>query len=97
MDCDAPPAADSNGAVDAPVTTFGAVATYTCDDDFDLVGSTTLTCQADGTWDGTAPTCDRELKDIIIKVCSHIYMYVGHAKPYLFVHTLKNPQPLTKS
>ena len=60
MDCGAPPAADSNGAVLAlATTTFGSVATYTCNSGYNLVGSTTLTCQADETW-GSAPTCVSE-------------------------------------
>ena len=64
MDCGSPPAADPNGEVLAPTTTIGSVATYTCNAGYNInvaVGSMTLQCQADGTWDGTAPTCDREL------------------------------------
>ena len=62
MDCGTPPTADPNGAVSAPVTTLGSVATYTCSSGYTPQGSTMLTCQADGTWDPTtAPTCVREL------------------------------------
>ncbi len=35
-------------------------ATYTCDDGHNLNGATTRTCQANGTWSLTVPTCDRE-------------------------------------
>ncbi|XP_064392887.1 E-selectin-like isoform X2 [Halichondria panicea] len=35
----------------------GAVATFSCDANFDLSGSTTSTCQGDNTWDNSEPTC----------------------------------------
>ncbi len=41
-------------------TTFMNTATYTCDDGYTLNGVSTRTCQANGTWSLTAPTCDRE-------------------------------------
>jgi hypothetical protein len=46
----------TNGTVNAAVTTFGAVAMYSCNGTFTLVGATTRQCQADG-WSGSAPTC----------------------------------------
>jgi hypothetical protein len=55
-DCHAPPAL-VNGLVSAPVTTLGGVATYGCNPGYALVGSPTRTCQANGTWSGTPPTC----------------------------------------
>ncbi len=35
-------------------------ATYTCDDGYNLIGVSDRTCQANGAWSLTAPTCDRE-------------------------------------
>lgn len=35
----------------------GEIATYSCEVGFSLVGTATRTCQADGSWSGTAPTC----------------------------------------
>jgi sulfatase modifying factor 1 len=46
-----------DGTVSAPDTTYSATATYSCDSGYDLSGSATRTCQASGTWSGTAPTC----------------------------------------
>jgi formylglycine-generating enzyme required for sulfatase activity len=46
-----------NGAVDAPDTTFAAIATYECDEGYDLIGDTLRSCGADGSWSGSAPTC----------------------------------------
>ncbi|XP_066300831.1 CUB and sushi domain-containing protein 3-like [Branchiostoma lanceolatum] len=35
------------------------IVTFTCDPGYDLIGSSSLTCQADSTWSGSAPTCTR--------------------------------------
>jgi hypothetical protein len=48
----------TGGAVLAPMLTYGSKATYSCNTGYTLNGSTMRTCQNDGTWDGTAPTCD---------------------------------------
>ncbi len=36
----------------------GGTATYTCSTGYTLNGSTTRTCQTNGAWSGTAPTCN---------------------------------------
>ena len=47
-----------SGQVSHPTgTTFGQTATYRCDTGYNLVGNNTRTCQADGMWSGSAPTC----------------------------------------
>ena len=38
-------------------TTFGQTATYSCNTGYNLVGSSTRTCQATRAWSGSAPTC----------------------------------------
>ena len=49
-----------NGMVDTPQgTTFNEVATYSCNSPYTLNGGMTRTCQADGTWSGSAPGCGR--------------------------------------
>ena len=40
-------------------TTFGETATYSCDPGYTLVGGSIRTCQATGSWSGSAPTCQR--------------------------------------
>ena len=56
VDC-GPVSAPTSGSVKALVTTFGSVATYACANGYGPSGSSTRTCQADGTWSGTAPSC----------------------------------------
>ncbi|KAI8485711.1 hypothetical protein Bbelb_365450 [Branchiostoma belcheri] len=46
----------TNGAVSGS-NSYGDVLSFTCDTGYNLVGSTTLTCQSDGTWSGSSPTC----------------------------------------
>ena len=48
----------ANGQVNHTAgTTFGQTATYNCNTGYNLVGLSTLTCQATGNWSGSAPTC----------------------------------------
>ena len=50
----------ANGQVTMPSNTPDSAATYTCNTGFMLFGNSMRTCQADGTWTGTEPTCERE-------------------------------------
>ena len=45
------------GVVATIETGLGAVANYTCNEGYDLVGDTLRTCEANGQWDGGEPTC----------------------------------------
>ena len=51
----------ANGVISvSDVRVIGENATYTCDSGYELdptSGSEVRTCQADGTWSGSAPTC----------------------------------------
>ena len=52
----------ANGQVDLTSgTTFGQIATYSCDTGYNLVGNSTRTCQATETWSGSAPACQSML------------------------------------
>ena len=46
-----------HGTVSAATATLGNGVTYGCDTGYTLAGAATRTCQADGTFSGTAPTC----------------------------------------
>ena len=46
-----------NGAVTLSGTTFNSTATYSCNEGHNLVGDTTRTCLASGSWSDTTPTC----------------------------------------
>jgi len=68
-----PLSAPDNGMIDCTGNVFEDTCTFSCDDNYDLVGSETRTCQSDRTWSGTEATCT--LGDI----CKPIYM---HAHTY---------------
>ena len=36
---------------------FESVATFTCDDGYDLIGECQLVCLSDGNWSGSKPSC----------------------------------------
>ena len=47
-----------NGAVDTSSgTTYRETATYTCDTGYQLVGNMIRSCQANGEWSLSAPSC----------------------------------------
>ena len=47
-----------NGLVDTSAgTTFGSIATYNCNLNFMVNGSSTRICTAEGVWGGQPPTC----------------------------------------
>ena len=49
----------ANGQVNHTAgTTYGQTATYSCNTGYDLVGNSTRTCQAEGNWSGSEPTCE---------------------------------------
>ena len=45
------------GVVATIDTGLDAVATYVCNDGYDLVGDELRTCQGNGLWSGAEPTC----------------------------------------
>ena len=49
----------ANGIVNHTAgTTSEQTATYSCNTGYNLVGDRTRTCQAEGNWSGSAPTCE---------------------------------------
>ncbi len=58
-----------NGMVDTSMTTEGSTATYTCNTGYNISPGDTRTCQANGTWSGSEPTCDRKFKYVITQIC----------------------------
>ena len=65
----------TNGNVIVGVTTLGAMATYTCNPSYRLVGMDSRQCQENGQWSGEAPTCERNLQPIQYNpLYGHSYM-----------------------
>ena len=53
----------ANGAVDlSDGSLVGAVAIYTCDPSFRLIGVESRICQKNGSWSGEAPVCQGNFK-----------------------------------
>ncbi|XP_053398283.1 neurogenic locus Notch protein-like [Mercenaria mercenaria] len=51
--------APANGGVDlTDGTTYESVIVFQCDNGYDLVGQSSLECQADSNWDASKPTCN---------------------------------------
>ena len=48
----------SNGQVSLTAATPGSVATYTCDNGYEVVGASVRECQANGSWSEDEPVCD---------------------------------------
>ena len=46
-----------SGSVRLTGFTPGSTATYSCNDGYNLVGTSVRTCQANGEWSGSAPIC----------------------------------------
>ena len=53
------PGTPENGQKTGNNYKYHDVVTFQCDEGHNLVGSSSRTCQTDGNWDGTQPTCDR--------------------------------------
>jgi len=63
----------SNGRVDNSAgTSFGDVARYSCDTGYMLNGTAERTCQANGQWNGSVPTCERELAPYLQSLRSYV-------------------------
>ena len=64
----------ANGQVNHTAgTTVGQTATYSCNTGYNLVGDSTRTCQAEGKWSMSAPTCQSMLlkDDLTLFICAY--------------------------
>ena len=51
----------TNGQVSLDMTTFGAVANYSCNDGYILMGPNVRNCQSNGSWSEDIPVCQSKL------------------------------------
>ena len=74
-----------NGQVDTSSgTTYNQVATYICNTGYNLVGSSTRTCQANAMWSSSAPVCECEhnsFQNDSIVTFSFPFVYSDLSKP----------------
>ena len=84
-----------NGSVllaDAGITTYGAVATQSCDIGYNLQGEVNITCTADGNWSDPVAIC--KIKGILQDVCNKTQTtngkpVVSGAQSSLFSHSTR--------
>ena len=67
----------SNGSVSPRTGNFGDVAKYSCDTGYTLNGPAERTCQADGQWNGSVPTCKGEMLQCSNQLCCSAYVCVN--------------------
>ncbi len=68
----------TNGSVNTSSgTTYQQVAVYTCHTGYNVTGSNTSTCGADGMWTPAAPTCEREWSILIMSLYYSLYSCMG--------------------
>ena len=60
------------------VVTQGGTASYGCNYGYHLVGVSGRTCGADGTWSGSAPTCIRMYKYVVLIITVGHRPFPGH-------------------
>ncbi|CAH1249098.1 CSMD1 [Branchiostoma lanceolatum] len=66
----------SHGAV-AGSNSYRDVVTFTCDPGYKLVGTSSLTCQSDGTWSEGSPTCTAECRNgyqLLAQTCIRVHL-----------------------
>lgn len=56
------PESPRNGMVDFSETTFEAIAVYSCNNGYNLVGAERRVCSRLALWSGRVPRCQSELK-----------------------------------
>ena len=77
VDCGNLTAPDNGSVTLTSGTTFGQTVTYSCNTGFNLVGDSTRTCQANGDWSGSAPTCQGMLVNMI-SFFSYVHTHTKH-------------------
>ena len=75
-----------NGNVTFTSVKFGATAAYVCDDGYDIIGPSNVTCGANGNWSDSPPICQRtrcqELPDIENGNLEYTGIYAGSQALY---------------
>ena len=62
-----------NGIVVVDMTTLGAVATYTCNASYRLVGMESRRCEENGQWSEVAPTCEGDNLTTVVFILACVY------------------------
>ena len=69
------PGTPTNGKKNSTNYKYGSVISFSCDVGYNLVGSQTRTCQTNGKWTGTQPTCPSKRTDPFIFIfCKSLWI-----------------------
>lgn len=77
----------TNGKVRVTKTSYGGVATFECDDGYDLVGPNMRTCEVDGKWTKTNPECSSRVYCSPIQLNSNSVVIYATEKGRLSANT----------
>ena len=72
----------ANGMVTITGNSAWDTAIYTCDVDYELIGSMTVSCTSDGTWSDGLPTCRRKQFPLHINTSYSIMQHVTSLSIY---------------
>ena len=78
----------TNGSITITEVTFGALANFTCDEGFNLIGSSSRQCLANGNWSGNDTSCESMLEKsdfIVIFDIFQLWIVVTWVVLYLVV------------
>ena len=62
-----------NGQVNVEGNAFGSQANYSCSEGYVQNGNSTRTCQADGQWSGSEPTCEGQNLSCVDVCCAWLH------------------------
>ena len=89
--------APDNGMIDCTGNVFEDTCTFSCDDNYELSGSETRTCQSDRTWSGTEAMCTLgniciHNTDRLTHTCVHMYIVSAFKRLFRakFLHLLSH-------
>ena len=69
-DCGSPDSPENGAVSTISGTTFGNIATYTCNEGYNLIGVSDVTCPAVGSWPTPYPSC--QISKFVCSACASI-------------------------
>ena len=86
----------NNGSITGNKTTYPNQLSFSCDDGFDLIGSSDRQCQAVGKWSGKQPHCKGNEFCFLIKIVAYYVLVISDRTPCVSLWLLLPIQFLTR-